>query len=123
MKTALVTGAAQRIGQSIAVGLAADGWHVIVHYNQSSAAAEATVAEIVQAGGGATALSADLGDPQACQNLIQESSAASGQLTCLVNNASLFVEDRIDDVTAATFDDILSVNLRAPVLLSRAFAA
>lgn len=123
MRAALVTGAAQRIGRSIAQGLAADGWHVVVHYNRSSAAADETVSEIVRAGGQATALPADLGDPQACRDLVRDASALTGGLTCLVNNASLFVEDRIDDVSAAGFDDILAVNLRAPVLLSQAFAA
>lgn len=123
MRAALVTGAAQRIGRSIAQGLAADGWHVIVHYNRSSAAADETVAGIVRAGGQATALPADLGDPQACRDLVRDASAQTGGLTCLVNNASLFVEDRIDDVSAAGFDDILAVNLRAPVLLSQSFAA
>ena len=122
MTAALVTGAAQRIGRSIALGLAADGWHVVVHYNRSSADADATVAEIIRTGGKATALPADLGDPQACRGLVREASAQTGGLTCLVNNASLFVEDRIDDVSAAGFDDILAVNLRAPVLLSQAFA-
>lgn len=119
----MVTGAARRIGRSIAAGLAADGWHVVVHYNRSSADADATVAGIIEAGGRATALRADLGDPQACQDLVENAAADTGGLTCLVNNASLFVEDRIDDISAATFDDILAVNLRAPVLLSRAFAA
>ncbi len=122
MTAALVTGAAQRIGRSIALGLAADGWHVVVHYNRSSADADTAVAEIIRTGGKATALPADLGDPQACRGLVREASAQTGGLTCLVNNASLFVEDRIDDVSAAGFDDILAVNLRAPVLLSQAFA-
>lgn len=122
MKGALVTGAAQRIGRSIALTLAADGWHVIVHHLSSGDAASATLREIADAGGMATALQADLSDPVACATLIDDASAAAGGLTCLVNNASMFVEDQISDVSPSTFDQIMAVNLRAPTLLSRHFA-
>lgn len=123
MKGALVTGAAQRIGKSIALTLAADGWHVIVHHRDSIDAAESTVREITDAGGTATALHADLSDPAACAVLIEEASTATQGLSCLVNNASMFVEDQIGDVSASTFDQIMAVNLRAPALLARHFAA
>lgn len=123
MKGALVTGGAQRIGRSIALMLAADGWHVIVHHHNSADAAAATLRDITEAGGAATALRADLSDPAACAELITGASAATDGLTCLVNNASMFVEDQISDVSPSTFDEIMAVNLRAPALLSRHFAA
>lgn len=122
-KTVLITGAAQRIGRCIAETLAADGWHVIVHYNGSSQAAAETVATIAAAGGTATALRADLSDPGACQGLIAEAGAAAGGLRALINNASLFVEDTVDNLDATAFDATMAVNLRAPLLLSQAFAA
>ena len=118
----MVTGAAHRIGRAIAVALGADGWHVIVHHHQSDEAASAVVREIKDAGGAATALRADLGDPGACGTLIDMANAATGGLTCLVNNASMFVEDQIHDVSQHSFDPIMAVNLRAPVLLARRFA-
>jgi len=123
MKGALVTGAAHRIGRSIACALAADGWHVVIHHHKSDDAAAELVREITDAGGAATALRADLGDADACATLIDMASAATDGLTCLVNNASLFVEDQIDDISERSFDPIMAVNLRAPVLLSRHFAA
>jgi NAD(P)-dependent dehydrogenase (short-subunit alcohol dehydrogenase family) len=117
-----VTGAAQRIGRAIALGLAEDGWHVIVHYHRSADAAAQTVAAIEAQGGTATAIAADLSDPAAAAGLLEAAAQAAGGLTCLVNNASLFAADDIATVDAAGFDAMMAVNLRAPVLLSRAFA-
>jgi NAD(P)-dependent dehydrogenase (short-subunit alcohol dehydrogenase family) len=120
---ALITGAAHRIGRCIAETLVADGWSVVVHHNTSDAEASDTVNAITAAGGQASAISADLSDPVACVDLVAAANAATGGLTCLVNNASVFTEDRIESADAATFDAIMAVNLRAPVLLSQAFAA
>ncbi|MFT5182515.1 MAG: NAD(P)-dependent dehydrogenase (short-subunit alcohol dehydrogenase family), partial [Alphaproteobacteria bacterium] len=119
---ALVTGAARRIGRAIALGLAEDGWHVIVHYHRSGEAAAQTVAAIETQGGRATAIAADLSDPAAATRLIAAASEAAGGLSCLVNNASMFAADDIATASAANFDAIMAVNLRAPILLSRAFA-
>ena len=122
MKGALVTGAARRIGRTIAQTLAADGWHVAVHHNRSADEAAQTVSLITEAGGRATAVQADLADPVACARLIEEAGRATDGLTCLVNNASVFAEDDIRSTDAATFDALMAVNLRAPMLLSQAFA-
>lgn len=119
---ALVTGAAQRIGRGIALGLAADGWHVAVHHYRSADAAAETVAAIEAQGGKATAIAADLTDPVAAGDLIAAAADATGGLTCLVNNASIFAADDIATASAAGFDAIMALNLRAPVLLSRAFS-
>ena len=119
---ALVTGAAQRIGRAIALGLANDGWHPVVHYHRSGDAAAETVAAIEERGGTATAIAADLSDPDAAAGLVAAATAATGGLGCLVNNASMFAADDIGSVGVAGFDAIMAVNLRAPVLLSRAFA-
>ncbi len=67
---ALVTGAAQRIGRAIALGLANDGWHPVVHYHRSADAAAETVAAIEGRGGTATAIAADLADPNAASALM-----------------------------------------------------
>jgi len=119
---ALVTGGAQRIGRAIALALAKDGWHVAIHYHRSDAAAAETVAAIEARGGQACALAADLADPAVAAGLIDAAAAATGGLGCLINNASQFVADDIASVEAAGFDALMAVNLRAPVLLSRAFA-
>lgn len=120
---ALITGAARRIGRSIAEALAADDWHVVIHHRTSAADAEDTARSISANGGEATILSADLYDPHACQELVDSAAAATGGLGCLVNNASVFEEDTIESLEPASFDRLMAINLRAPALLSRAFAA
>ena len=122
IRGALVTGAARRIGRSISLGLAEEGWHVIVHYHSSEKEALQTVAEIQGNGGKASAIYGDLKEPEAINDLIDESVQVSGGLGCLINNASMFVPDDIMTVNADTFDSIVAVNLRAPVLISQAFA-
>lgn len=119
---AVVTGAAQRIGRAIALALANDGWHVIVHYHRSQAAAAQTVADIAARGEQATAIAADLADPAAAAGLMAAAADVAGGVGCLINNASLFVADAIATADAAGFDAAMAVNLRAPMLLARAFA-
>lgn len=119
---ALVTGAAKRIGRAIASDLAAAGWPVAVHCHRSREDADSLVAEIVAAGGRAVALSADLAREAEVDTLVPRAVAALGPLACLVNNASEFVMDKIDTVTRASWDAHIEANLRAPLVLSQAFA-
>ena len=122
-RAALVTGAARRIGRAIALGLAADGWAVGVHYRDSRAGAEDLVAAIAGRGGRAVALAADLAEERAAEELVPRVVAALGPLGCLVNNASLFENDTVATATRASWDAHLSTNLRAPFVLTQAFAA
>jgi NAD(P)-dependent dehydrogenase (short-subunit alcohol dehydrogenase family) len=117
-RTAIVTGGAKRIGGAISRALAADGWHVLIHCNSSRAEADALAAEI----GTATVVAADLADPEAA-DIIMAATAGLPPPGLLVNSASRFVYDRIEDFAAAEFDTHMAVNLRAPALLTRAFAA
>ncbi len=121
-KAALVTGAAKRIGRAIALDLARHGWAVAAHYRQSAAEAAALVREIEQAGGRGVALQADLALEAQTQALVPRAVEALGPLTCLVNNASLFEMDKIETVTRASWDAHIETNLRAPLVLSQAFA-
>ena len=117
-RTAIVTGGAKRIGAEIGRALAADGWHVLIHCHRSGAEAEALAAEL----GNASVVAADLADPGAAEAIV----AALDGLPpprLLVNNASRFVFDSAADFDVASWDAHLDVNLRAPALLSRAFAA
>ena len=122
-KTALVTGAARRIGRAIAENLAAAGWSVVVHYNQSAEAAAAVVAGIEQAGGRAVALGADFAHEAETRRLMARSIDRFGAIGCLVNNASRFEPDAIGDATRASWDAHLEPNLRAPFVLSQDMAA
>ncbi|MDQ4087722.1 MAG: SDR family NAD(P)-dependent oxidoreductase [Pseudomonadota bacterium] len=117
-RTAIVTGGARRIGAALTRGLAEDGWDVIIHCHRSLEEAQALAAEI----GNAAVVQAELGDPAAAATIV---AALEGlpPPRLLVNNASRFVYDRAADFDVASWDAHLDVNLRAPALLSQAFAA
>jgi len=120
---ALVTGAAHRIGRAIALELAAHGWAVAIHHNQSAAAASAVVKEIETAGGCAVTIDANLDDEDESRGLAERAAAEFGVLTCLVNNASVFEMDDVKTATRASWMRHMEVNVRAPFVLCQAFAA
>ena len=122
-KAALVTGAAKRIGRAIALELASAGWAVAVHYNTSAKEAESLARDIRARGGAAVALGADLADESATAALVSRAVEALGGLGLLVNNASVFERDDVGDATRASWDHHMETNLRAPFVLSQAFAA
>ncbi len=119
-RTALVTGAARRLGRAIALALARDGWDIGVHYADSEKEARQTANDIREMGRQAVCLQARLEDPQAAAGLVQQLSAQLGPVGGLVNNASHFVHDDITTVDAASLTTHLMPNLVAPLLLSRA---
>jgi len=121
--TALVTGAAKRIGRAIALDLARAGWRVGVHYYTSEDEAAETVGKIRADGGSAVALQADLEQLEAARALLPACAEALSPPRCLINNASLFEQDVIASLNAESFQRHLRVNLRAPVFLAQAFAA
>lgn len=121
-QVALVTGGARRMGRRIVERLAAAGWAVGIHYGSSAAEADALVALVQAQGGAAAALQADLADPAAVMALPGQVAERLGPPRLLVNNASLFEYDTVEDVTPAGLDRLLAVNLQAPVLLASAFA-
>jgi NAD(P)-dependent dehydrogenase (short-subunit alcohol dehydrogenase family) len=120
---ALVTGAARRIGREIALHAARAGWDVAIHHGSSPDEAEAVATEVRALGRHAAVLQADLTDVEAPHGLIGRAADALGPLTLLVNNASVFQEDRLETITGQTWATHMDVNLRAPVLLAQAFAA
>lgn len=122
-RAALVTGAAVRIGRAIALDLGRNGWSVAVHHRSHEADARAVAAEIEAAGGRAAALAADLSREAEAEALVERAAGAVGPLSLLVNNASVFEQDRIDTATRASWDLHLEVNLRAPFVLIQRFAA
>lgn len=120
---ALVTGAARRIGRTIALALADAGFDVAVHHRRSAAEAASVVDAIDARGRRAVALAADLAVEADAATLVARADEALGPVTLLVNNASVFEDDRIETVTRASWDAHLQINLRAPVVLTQAFAA
>jgi NAD(P)-dependent dehydrogenase (short-subunit alcohol dehydrogenase family) len=119
-QTALITGAAKRIGRAIALDLAAHGWRVGIHYRSSRDEAQRLVEEIRAAGGTAAALQGDLGDAEDVRSLVARCAEALGAPTCLVNNASEFLLDTITSLSAKDWDTHLDINLKAPVFLAQA---
>ena len=121
---ALVTGAGRRLGRAIACGLAERGWSVAIHYNSSSNGAEETLEFVKKRGGGGAIVQANLKSEDEVAGLVDAAAnALGGPLNLLVNNASTFEPDDIQDHTRADWDLHMEVNLRAPIRLTQAFAA
>ncbi len=114
----LVTGAARRVGHAIALGLAERGLNVVVHYHTSAGEAGATVRAIEALGVKALALPADLARSEDVTRLAREAEGRSGGIDVLVNNASNYLRSPFDELTEATWDASLDVNLKAPFLLA-----
>ena len=119
--TALVTGAGKRIGSVIARHLANEGYALALHCNRSRHDAELLMASIVAAGGKAAIVQADLSDAEQVQGLVHAATSALGPVTLLVNNASVFQDDRVQSFNLEHFDEHFAVNLRAPLILAQAF--
>jgi len=120
---ALVTGGARRIGRALCLALAQEGATVVVHYLTSEAAAAATVLELEAFGGQAFKVKCDLAQPDNAAELVAQASATAGKpLDILVNNASVFASGSPLTTTVQQWDLNQTVNLRAPFLLSQAFA-
>jgi NAD(P)-dependent dehydrogenase (short-subunit alcohol dehydrogenase family) len=122
-KTALITGAAKRLGRAIALSLADSGYNIIVHYRSSKKDAEKLCRELKNKKVTAWALKADLEDQRNVKDLIKRSVGLGNGLSVLVNNASIFPENTIDSVTLRDFNRSMLVNAWSPFILSRSFAA
>ena len=122
-KTALVTGGAKRVGRSICLGLAEAGYAVAVHHNSSASPADELVAEITANGGKAARVQADLSNSDQTRGLLSDAISKLGPIGLLVNNASMFEEDSLENLNDELWDKHFAVHVKAPTLLSSAFAA
>ena len=121
-KTVLVTGAAKRLGRAIALDLARHGWNIALHYNSSEKEARVTCEDARTAGVKVALLDADLMHEDQTAALVSRAVKELGPLTALVNSASLFENDEWVNATRESWDKHIEVNLRAPFVLSQAFA-
>jgi pteridine reductase len=117
---ALVTGAANRIGATIARVLHAAGYHVIVHYRNSAPAAHELVSELnALRADSVRSLRADLAEFAQLESLAQRSLAQWGRLDLLVNNASSFYPTALAEIDEGDWQDLMNSNARAPLFLSK----
>lgn len=121
--SALVTGGSRRIGRAIVLTLARAGWDVAVHHRDSAVDAERTAADARALGVKAAVVCADLADEAQVRGLVAQAAVALGPLSVLVNNASVFEDDRVGGLGRAIWDRHMETNLRAPLVLAEAFAA
>ena len=119
---ALVTGGARRIGRALAQACAEAGFDVAIHVRNSDDDADAAAGEVRSAGRRAALLACDLRKESAVVALVGEAEAELGPVTLLVNCASVFEEDGFQTLNRASWDLHMETNLRAPLVLSQAFA-
>jgi pteridine reductase len=119
-RVVIVTGAAKRVGRRIALHLAEHGCDIAFHYGRSAREAEA-VAELIRGKGRrASTIAADLRDADAPQRIVDHALAEHGRIDALVNNAATFPTDPLGRIERGAFEDVLQVDLIAPVLLAQA---
>ena len=119
-RVALVTGASGGIGSAIAARLAREGVGVVIHYHQNADAAERAMRRVLDARGTATILQADLTNPDACRQLIEEAGGWKGRLDVLVNNSGLTRDGLLIRMRDQDWHEIMALNLHATFYLTRA---
>jgi pteridine reductase len=122
-KTALVTGAAKRIGRAIAMRLHGAGANVVLHHRSADSEARELESELnaLRAGSAATT-HADLLDTDRLPELVAFAIKKFGRLDILVNNASSFYPTPIGEITPKEYSELMGTNLKAPLFLSQAAA-
>jgi 3-oxoacyl-[acyl-carrier protein] reductase/pteridine reductase len=119
-KTALVTGAAKRIGRAIALALAANGANVAITYLGSQSEAGETVRSLAEVEVEALAVRCDLRDPLSIEQTVAAVVEEFGQIDLLVNNAGIFASEALEDISAEQWDAMFTTNTRAPFLVAKA---
>jgi pteridine reductase len=121
-QVALVTGASKRLGREVALGLAARGADVVIHYRSSADEAGKVVAEVEKFGRRSIAIQADLEDVAQIRALFEKAAGQLGRLDILVNSAASFVETEFAKTTEKEWGESLDTNLKAPFFCSQAAA-
>jgi pteridine reductase len=122
-KTLLVTGAAKRIGKSIALAAAAQGFDVAVHYKSSAKEAALTAEEIRDMGRRAFLVEGDFDDPEAASAVTARTIEQAGRLDVLVAGASIFNQSNLLDFSLEELNREIRINAFAPLAMARAFHA
>ncbi|HZL10390.1 MAG TPA: SDR family NAD(P)-dependent oxidoreductase [Prolixibacteraceae bacterium] len=123
-KTALITGAAKRVGRAMALHLANQGWNIAIHYNTSGEEADLFRDELSNSFPDQKfdLFKADLNRTEEVEMLLPQVILTMGDLNLLVNNASVFEPAMLRKTTTEFLDKQMNVNFRAPFILTRDFA-
>ena len=114
----LVTGGAKRIGRHICLALAESGYPVAVHYRHSNNEADQLAQEIIQKGGIACSIQGDLSKSDEAGSILESASQSIGSpIMGLVNNASHYELDRLEDINEGSWKAHMDANVLAPLLL------
>ena len=116
---ALVTGAAHRVGRALAVGLAAEGYDIALHFHASVSKVDDAREAIIRAGGNSSVFQADLRDAEAPARLVRDVVESMTRVDTVVNSASVMLRMPIGTITAEAWDSVLDLNLRAPFLIAQ----
>ncbi|MBP8303792.1 MAG: SDR family oxidoreductase [Phycisphaerae bacterium] len=120
--TALITGAARRLGRALAWALAGQGADVVVHYHRSADEAASLVRDIRGLGVRAWPVQADLRDHAQVGGLFDLALREAGPIDVLVNNASVWPEETVWDMSEASLQAAMQIHVAAPLILSRCLA-
>ena len=121
-KTALITGAAKRIGKATALALAEHNVNLVLHYRSSRDEAEAVASECRSMGVESWIVQADLRDPEQTEGLLENAAKDAGPIQILVNNASIFTKSQLMDFSLQALEDNIQVNAISPLLIGRSLA-
>ena len=119
-RVALVTGAAKRIGRTIALGLAEAGAEVVITYRDSAAEAEDTVRALTAFDVEAMAIRCDVQDSTSVSETVASAIEEFGRLDLLINNAGTFASEALEDISVEQWDAMFATNTRGPFLVAKA---
>ncbi|MFM7980132.1 MAG: SDR family NAD(P)-dependent oxidoreductase, partial [Candidatus Fonsibacter sp.] len=114
-KTVLITGAAKRIGENLALHFAKNGWNIAIHFNKSASSAKKLKNTIQSYGVDCITIKADLSNLNQVKNILRKIKKELGSLNCIINNASIFENDDILNFTDKSYQKHQNVNFLAPV--------
>ena len=118
----IITGGATRIGAAIAKKLSGKKVEILIHYNKSKSKAESLKKELQKSGSKVFLIKGDLSKESDVNKIIKFAKSKLKYFDCLINNASLFENDKIENFTTDSWGKHLRTNLRSPALLSKIFA-
>ena len=118
----IITGGATRIGAAIAKKLSGPNKEIVIHFNKSRSKAEKLKKELSENGTKIYLIKGDLNKENDINKIMKFSKLKLKYFDCLINNASLFENDRLENFTSKSWDKHININLRSPALLSKSFA-